>query len=172
MCRSKQVLGVVPSVLRVWAVGFATQRGDLWKVSVASLGTVWPFSCVPCHCEQHSDTGSDQKCSGLVCSGREPWLCKACPVSGLLPQMAAVGAGDSPKAILACPLLSVYLFVLSSTGRLSKSYTSYTNFLWANILFLFQKIPWKQALKFKKINISEVQKAFISWCESKSYWND
>lgn len=95
--------------------GFATQKGDLWKVSMACLGTVPPFSCVLCQSEQRSNTVPDQKCSGtgsLVCSGREPWLCKGCPVSGLLPQMATVGAGDSPKAVLACPLLFIYLFVL------------------------------------------------------------
>lgn len=62
----------------------------------------------------------------LVCLLRSGVFWKgALAVQGLssewLPQMATVGAGDSPKAVLACLLLSIYLFVLPSARRLSKS---------------------------------------------------
>lgn len=81
------------------------------------------ISCVLRHSEQCSDTVPDQKCSGTAVFAQvwcvlegSPGCARVCPMSGLLPQMATVGAGDSPKAMLVCPLLSIYLFFQIQEG--------------------------------------------------------
>lgn len=159
--------GVVPSVSGVWAVGFATPRGDLWKVNVAFLGTVPAFSfvMVSSTVTQYL-TRSAQAQSGVFWKGAlavQGLCCECC----LFPQVAPVAASDSPKAMAACPLLSVHLFVLSSTRRLSKSLTSYTKYEQTYSSF-FRKYIDSKLWNSKKINVSEEQKAFISWCETKS----